>query len=153
MPRVHCSVFWVWGQAKRSEGKREGPCPHLHLKTGMNPTFTSKITKKGRREREKKGGRIDPELRTECPTKRWTYNRHITPAPHEEYKSRRHTILCLLSSNLSDKTSHKLRASTLPGLSCRGRKASGCPHSHTHPHTTLGGRLHAQLIDAKSNCH
>lgn len=62
MPGPRCPVFQVWGQAERGERKGEGPCLHLHLKTGVNSIFMSKKQRKEReneREREREEGRID----------------------------------------------------------------------------------------------
>ena len=55
---------------------------HLHLKTGMNLNFYFK-KKGGGREGQREGKRINSGLRTECPTKSWTNNKHMSE-PHEE---------------------------------------------------------------------
>lgn len=108
----------------------------------MNLIFIFKIIKKGRREREKKGGRIDLELRIECFIKRWIYNRYIIFVFYEEYKSRRYIILCLFFSNLLDKIFYKLRVFIFLGLSCRGRKVFGCLYLYIYFYIIFGGRLY-----------
>lgn len=80
-PRIGSSVIQVGDQAARSERRGKEHGLHLHLKTGMN--FNFYVKKKKRREGQREGERINSELRTECPTKSWTNNKHMSE-PHEE---------------------------------------------------------------------
>lgn len=112
---------------KEGQGRRKELSIPL-FKTRMNPTFMSRKTKEGKRE----GGREEliQSSGRNVPLKAGQIISICLN--HTRNKSRRQTILCLLYRNQSEKISYEQGAVTLPGMSCRGRKASGWTHTHRH---------------------
>lgn len=75
-------------EARKGEGTLSTPSPYKWNESNFHVQKTKERRSEGGRKEEegekgKKKGRIDSELRTDCPTKSWTNFKHMSESPEE----------------------------------------------------------------------